>query len=590
MILEFLAVILILLCILSGSVLLCSMGKCSFSDALPLTFIAVAFINYIFGLFGALQLGFILTMLCAAAAYCAAVYFIIKNRDIKKPAVGRDISPLIIFTALSLILLFLNYGKLLASWDEFSHWGDVVKMMTTLNVLSTSPASDSLFPEYPPAMALFQYFAEKLYMLITGSRMAEWLLYYSYQLFMFSLYFPLIKKLNLKKLSSYLYLAVLFLLPTVFQHEVYSKIYIDPFLSSAFAVLLGTIVLSQEHNTLYYIKVFSFLALLTITKTLGILLAVIAFIVFIIYEPQKKIDSFKLFGFLSVLIPALSWQINVKLSASKAAFNLAEIKSVSSEYSSAVLGRYFKLLTSNTYTSSEALCPQLPFILFFIIIIGALFLSLYLHGKERPICKKRNFTLFTILLLFDILFIIGLGFAYVYVFSSSEAETMTEASRYINNLLMADSLLSVFCFISLADAKNKFVIPAALLAAVLLFTPLQSTARFLLRREVLYSQTFRAPYDSVTEKLIEASASDLKDKNIIIATESTDAMDYMVFRTSLRPASVVMYYIPGDEDKLSDMLVSEEYDYLAVFEVNEPIAVESRYTDLLNNGDIYSLR
>ena len=47
---------------------------------------------------------------------------------------------------------------MIAEWDEFSHWGSVVKSMFLTNGLSVKEGSSLMFKSYPPAISIFEYF------------------------------------------------------------------------------------------------------------------------------------------------------------------------------------------------------------------------------------------------------------------------------------------------------------------------------------------------------------------------------------------------------------------------------------------------
>ena len=64
---------------------------------------------------------------------------------------------LIIFLLVFFAFSVFNAGKLASTWDEFSHWIDIVKAMTTVDDFGTNPQSLSTFKSYPPAMSIFQY-------------------------------------------------------------------------------------------------------------------------------------------------------------------------------------------------------------------------------------------------------------------------------------------------------------------------------------------------------------------------------------------------------------------------------------------------
>ena len=62
----------------------------------------------------------------------------------------------IICGTLLLVLAALKQNSILVVWDEFSHWGRIVRYMTITDAFpnQTSPV---LFPDYPYGSALFEY-------------------------------------------------------------------------------------------------------------------------------------------------------------------------------------------------------------------------------------------------------------------------------------------------------------------------------------------------------------------------------------------------------------------------------------------------
>lgn len=67
--------------------------------------------------------------------------------------------PITVFFAVPTFLVwlwFLNVGAEFHSWDEFSHWGSVVRSLYEANTFRLSP-NPLYFQDYPPGLALFAY-------------------------------------------------------------------------------------------------------------------------------------------------------------------------------------------------------------------------------------------------------------------------------------------------------------------------------------------------------------------------------------------------------------------------------------------------
>ena len=86
------------------------------------------------------------------------VYFSSSKKD-KKEIIHNIITPgMIIFGILTIIIFIFERGRMIAEWDEFSHWGSVVKSMFLTNGLSVKEGSSLMFKSYPPAISIFEYF------------------------------------------------------------------------------------------------------------------------------------------------------------------------------------------------------------------------------------------------------------------------------------------------------------------------------------------------------------------------------------------------------------------------------------------------
>lgn len=131
----------------------------------------------------------------------------------------------IAFLILSVVAVRSVSGKLFDSWDEFSHWGDIVKAMSFLDDFGTNSLSFSLFKNYPPGMSLLQYFLEKLLMFFPKVHFEEWLTYFVYQVYCFSFLIPLFclktqKGAGSRIVSGLLSAAVVFFAPLTFAESI----------------------------------------------------------------------------------------------------------------------------------------------------------------------------------------------------------------------------------------------------------------------------------------------------------------------------------------------------------------------------------
>ena len=505
----------------------CALSKRNFEEFLPFSLLSIVLIQLSFGLFGLLRVGFWLTLLLGGLTWLAVLILLLQKKTLPDFRIRFVDTPFLLFLALCVLLLILNKGKMLASWDEFSHWGDVVIMMLTQDVLSIDPSAHCSFPEYPPALSLFEYFFSRLGMLFSGE-IQEWLLYYAHQLFLFLLFFPLLKGKKLREPMTWILLAGVFLLPTVFLPYVYAMIYIDVILGCLLGLSLYWILFRADHDRLWLAQLCSMLVLLVWCKALGLVLALSAIII-----GRRTLGKNAWIPLGSVLLSALVWWIavflyNVNASPNMSAFemNISGHAFMLADWQRVVLKDYLLALLSR----GEAVIPALPFIIIFPLFLVGFWL---LFGR-------KNYRIWGSLLLFHIFFTLALGISYALFFPRTDAQELSAMERYWGNILLADGIL---LFLGASD-KNRSGVSVFLLLILFLFTPVRSTARFLMRGEVRYSQSQRAPYTPLANRIktvVPADSSILLDTN-------DDLFGGMVLHTTLRPRTVFFVSMTGTSD------------------------------------------
>ncbi len=185
----------------SGSVFGVSFFEKKFEEVLPITCMGISGILFIFGMFGMLKIGFWLIFAALIALVLISLLNTIIKKDFLQFVKGFFTPAFFIFSFLFFIICLCNRGKLAAHTDEFSHWVDSVKTMFLLDDFITNENSHSLFKSYPPIMALFQYFFQRVNALIFRSNdFVEEKVYVAYQVFVVSLILPFFKMLNTKEL------------------------------------------------------------------------------------------------------------------------------------------------------------------------------------------------------------------------------------------------------------------------------------------------------------------------------------------------------------------------------------------------------
>lgn len=296
-----------------------------FNKKIEKTFIisimSIIFTTYLFGLIGILQYGVYFIFLISFLMLICNLYMIIKD----KSKLYINIKGIAIFTILYLLIIIINNGRMVHVWDEFSHWGDVVKWMFDSNDFSTNPNSLCLFKSYPPAVSLFQYFFVRI-----QNSFNESYLYISYQLIAVSLFLPFLTKIKTNK-NLFISLMICLLVPTIFFNQFYDSIYIDGILGLFAGYVILIQIMEKDYDKFFIVNTCLSLFVITLIKDVGIFFAILSSIILILnlYFKQKNIKMlFKnkkylyivLFALVSIFIAKMSWNVNISLRNAQVVF------------------------------------------------------------------------------------------------------------------------------------------------------------------------------------------------------------------------------------------------------------------------------
>lgn len=230
---------------------------------------------YLFGLAGPLRPGVWLVLLCGAGSAGLLAWRLVRGDAAARAALlGRLITPgALIAGGMVLYLFWIHTGRVAVGNDEFSHWAFTVRQMLRWDTLSVRHAGEMLFPDYPPAAALWEYlFARGL------PGLAESYLYRAMSLLQLSLLLPFLASFRWKRFGGALtgFLAV-FLLPLAFYSEFYVDLCVDGLLGLLFAwVLLLWFGQGRRLDRFGLFCLGEGCAVLTLTKTSGLVFALAA--------------------------------------------------------------------------------------------------------------------------------------------------------------------------------------------------------------------------------------------------------------------------------------------------------------------------
>jgi len=561
------ALVLFYLLLLSGSIYCCARYDCAVGDVLPLTAIGSVFFLFLFGLLGLLRVGFYCLLVLAAAAFLFSALYLFRTKSARRFVSRFFRFDFFLFTACFLVLLVLNFGRRVMAWDDLRHWGDVVKVMTLYDVFSSNPLAHSMFPEYPPGMALFQYYFQKTLLLFRiGSGMTEWAAFFCYQIFCLLLFFPFLKPPSRGRVSWCLWLLLLLLCPFVYFPSAHSKLMIDLFLASLFSCTLAHVFLPPRKGPLYHLSVCFGIGMLALTKTSGLLLGLLAAGVYLLagrYPPPHTQDSNKLLrraaaALCFVFVPTLLWQLSVRAGGQPRAFSL-QFGAADSAYRIESLRQFILRFFSQNILDAGAVVTQLTAIFLAAVLLSGLYFTCRRSGKLSPGDETLYRALFWTLPGILVVYSLALCFSYLFSFSPEEAVIVASFPRYIKLIFLALSQLLILMWIRLAgqDAHSGSRVLALLLCAETALLPWQEVLYHFSRSNVQYSIEQRSPSDRITDLLRSAGA----EHGDVVWVVSGDPTFYMLIRFDLRDCTVeIPSWSPETPAAECDYLILQDYD------------------------------
>ncbi len=581
----------------SGSALACAF-RYRFERILPLTVLASILVLYCAGLFDALRAGAV--AVSVGAAFCWAVTFI---RLVRLRAwhafMRRFFTPAFgIYAALFIVSLIGNYGREVSAWDDLTHWADTVKQMCHLHAFGASEGGFALYPNYPPAMALMQYYAQMLNCLFTGTDFCEWLLFLAYSAALYAFLVPFMERLGCRNwFTNLCLLAAVFLLPGMLHRSQFRLLDIDPFLGVLAGYGLSLAALGRQDDGADIAAGALGAFVLTLAKESGLYFAAVIcaaqLLSALIKEgaPGYRSRRFLAPG-LGALLAAfgyLSWQGYLDANGAYRAFSEPArfdvlwrvLRGTEGGYRQRVLAALGPRLFAPGYPIGVAEVGVSAAALF-VLLIALFLLFALLRRRKNPV--RRLVCVAALGGAAALLFVPGIGIMYLFKFTEAEALALASFERYMGvPLMMLMTLLFHAGVDAMADGgPEKRRVIAVLAALLICFAPAQEAASFLLGRNRAYAANVRAQADEDAAGVFALLVGQTRKINVV--SLENDGLDFLMMRFALRPNRVAgAWYIkeqrfnpediwenpPQSAYEWSQRLLAEGYDYVLLYQFDD---------------------
>ena len=560
---------------MSPAVFLADRFNKSINKTIPLSLVCTMIIMYVLGLVNLLKIGVVFVIIFNIGLLVYTIIKNIKNKTINELKEKIITNGSIFFTVIFFVFLAVTMNRELTHWDQFSYWSLASKDMYTNNKLLMSVNTIAI---YPPAPMLLQYF----YMNVLGEYLqgievfTTWILGFAFLL-------PLFEKSNGKKISNIVIGIIILCIPAVFNMLIF---YESSYPDALMGLIIGFILYMSFFEKDNKFKIFSIvlaLILLSLTKSIGIIIAGISIISIFVYElltiknNKEKIFSVKnikasIIYIVTIIVIFTSWNIYLKVNNANEKPNVNEhtnISEILQSITTTVFGVYQEnndMATSNgkllekLYSVTEISTPVQISAMGTVTIFLFIMLVYYYKASNKQKSKNMIITIFVGL----ILYILALQFAYITQFSAKEMLAHDGMERYIATYLLAMLYILVVIFLDLIKEKNKNILYIILASIVIMITPLTSIANATITSGIYnidrmeYCDIGRYRADKIKSEINE------NDKVLGICQDQNIKLIDLMIRYYMYPIKYDTVDKIDKSNSLKDILNSNEYDYIYI--------------------------
>lgn len=411
-----------------------------------IVFSSIACIVYFFGLFKLLYIGSILVMVTGLIAFLYTLLDMIK----KKTPFSLSFSFFGVFwTVGTLFFFFLLFQSKLVHYDNFSHWGIAVKQMLSTNAFPTAQSNLIDFKNYPLGITSFIYYVCRF----AGTSQATMIV--AQGLLIFSCFYAMFGIISEKKrFLLYAFLGLACATLSFFNLTVRINNLLVDFLLPIYTLAIFAIAYQYRSDARRaFISALPLLALLTITKSTGIIFATIG-LIFLFYmvfthiknTSKRKVVFLALITLLLVVFTYLSWTLHTK-TAFSAIDNKFDLQTMTTEKTP----KQIKEITTLFIRSSTDLSTRtaIGILAFNILGIGAIVFNAFI--------LKEKWQLWKVLIALNIVvFLYYLGILGMYIISMplDEAIWLAGFDRYASSIVIL--FVGGLGLVATVDIENSF--------------------------------------------------------------------------------------------------------------------------------------
>lgn len=560
-------------------------SKHKFSECLPFTFILSSLIMFISVLlFNTFNIGFVINIIICISLIILLILKRNNNKIINDFKKNYFDIGLLAFIIIFILLVIYDHNKSLSMWDEYSHWGKMVKEMLRLdNLYSVSESNLLVHKDYPPIIPIYELLITKLF-----GKYQESLLITSIHLFEVSLFIPILSNITSKINKKNKILIILSIIPLVFElillldnYLIIHTIYIDYIMSLLIGYLLYLLYISDINNKYNLIGIILLSSFILLTKQVSIIFILPILIYYLIINKNIKLNK-KLSLIIIPLVFFSIWNIYVKtnhingqFSYSISSLNILGILTGSSgdAWQHEAMINFIKALFSKTITTSF-----IPLCYIQLVLLGILFLYI-IHKKYNKYLNKNNFIkLIILIIILTLIYTLVMLIEYITTFGPDEGVNLASFDRYMDSYLLIEYSFILMLYLRVIFINNKINNLYVLIIILVLITNPYHLSRLL---PTINKNTNE--YENIANYLNNELSSN--SKVYILTSSNSDAKDIYY----------INYYLNNISTQLPNELSNNNniynYDYIYTYDIDNEFINKYNYIfdNKLDNNKLYKI-
>ena len=579
------------------------MTKRSFGKCLPLSLFAAALMLFLSQLlFGTFSVGFWVGIIIAICSIPLTIWRVKKEgwKWVKERFFTAGFA---VFLVIMVVVFIYDLKRGFSTWDEYSHWGMMLKEMLRLDKFYFVDASNLMVhKDYPPMLQLFELFWLKL----CGGGYSEIYAERAVHTFSLALILPMIfdywttkKELCKKIFMGVLVCVSMALIVLLFdQHGVIQTIYNDYPMAIVVVYLILSVTFAEKVGWFEIMEIVLGGSFLLLLKQMGLplylmVLCLLAIVLVIRKGGVKKAlinKTWKIMPAIMVLLlPFVWWLIWNNLTSGVAhQFDLSNLSIT--DFVNLLLGRggeewqkytvmqYLDALGQRSISTSYV---QISFLQSVVACVAGLCYCWYIAKKK--IFKKELIWLGMILIVGAVGYAVSIMFLYVTSFGSYEGPILASFERYMGTyaiiMLLTVALLLVWHYIK---EKNYMAIGVIAIFMILLTAP----AAYAKLYPSLTSKVANEEYIKLAEDISEEIGDEEDAKLFVVSQGKVGFHYYLQYQLNEYHLNNTNFKWETDDPELASSYYREnilpmmsQYDYLYVADVDEDF--QKQYCDLI---------